>query len=468
VSAEGQIQGLNPAAERIFALDGPSAVGRPITDILPGLAYQQARERLAAGGVMDAFESTTLVNGRRVALAVTLSALHGRSGALEGLIAIVRDITLQRESESRLNQSEKLTALGQLAGGIAHDFNNLLQAILGYLELVKQNPNNRRLFERSLRIIESAALDGAETVRRIQQFARLRPDEPFVDIDVNDIVQNAAAITRPRWAERIAQDTRTLDLRLNLSPVPSIHGRPAALTEMMTNLILNAMDAMPEGGTLSVDTRPEGDSVVIVVRDTGIGMSEEVRHRIFEPFFSTKGESGSGLGLSMAYAIVKRHEGDITVDTEPGHGTTFTLRFPAAPETPVESLGSTEERGRLTARILVVDDEPQVLSTLVDLLESVGHAPTPSARADEALAFYVPGTFDVVLSNIGMEGMNGWQFVERLRAVDPRIPVLFVTGWGLREEERARLGALNVSSCLFKPLRAGELDAAIQTALGSR
>jgi CheY-like chemotaxis protein len=374
---------------------------------------------------------------------------------------------MQREAENLLHQSEKLTALGQLAGGIAHDFNNLLQAILGYLELVKANPNNRRLFERSLRIIESAAVDGAETVRRIQQFARLRPDEQFVSVDVNDIVQNAAAITRPRWAERIAQDNRTVDLRLNLAPVPPIHGRPAALTEMMTNLILNAMDAMPDGGTLTVDTREEKGSVVIAVRDTGAGMSEEVRRRIFEPFFSTKGEGGSGLGLSMTYAIVKRHEGDIVVDSEPGRGTTFTLRFPVAAEAPPEATSPADDRPRVTARVLVVDDEPQVLSTLVDLLESVGHAPTPSTRADEALASYMPGVYDVVLSNIGMAGMNGWEFVERLRAVDARIPVLFVTGWGLRDQEHARLGALNVSSCLFKPLRAGELDAAIQTALAS-
>src|SRR6185369_8842698 len=173
---------------------------------------------------------------------------------------------------------------------------------------------NQPLFERSLRIIESAAVDGAETVRRIQQFARLRPDEQFVSVDVTHIVENAAAITRPRLAERMAHDNRRLEVRLNLARVPNIHGRPAALTELMTNLILNAMDAMPEGGTLSIETREDVDGVVIVVADTGIGMSETVRRRIFEPFFSTKGEGGSGLGLSMVYSIVKRHQGEIAVD----------------------------------------------------------------------------------------------------------------------------------------------------------
>jgi PAS domain S-box-containing protein len=465
VSPGGCIEGWNPAAERIFGRPARVAIGLAITEILPAADYQQARNRLGSGTAMEAFETTTTVEGRRASLAVTLSARHGRHGSLEGLIAIVRDITMQREAEGRLHQAEKLTALGQLAGGIAHDFNNLLQAILGYLQLVKQNPDNRALFERSIRIIESAAVDGAETVRRIQQFARLRPDERFVSVDMNEIVENAAAITRPRWAERIAHDTHALDLRLNLTPVPSIHGRPAALTELMTNLVLNAMDAMPEGGVLTIETGAANGSVLVTVRDTGTGMSEGVRQRIFEPFFSTKGEGGSGLGLSMSYSIVQRHRGDITVESEPGRGTTFTLRFPVAVETPAVPAGAINGSQRRNARVLVIDDEPQVLSTLVDLLESVGHTPTSSTNAAEALAAYTGGAYDVVLSNIGMVGMNGWEFVERLRGVDAKVPVLFITGWGLRDQERARLAALDISGCLFKPLRAGELDAAIQSAL---
>ena len=467
VSPQGLVEGWNPAAERIFGLAASVAIGLPITKLLPTEAYQQARDRLGAGTATEVFETTATVNGPKMSLAVTLSALHGRNGALDGLIAIVRDITMQREAEGRLHQAEKLTALGQLAGGIAHDFNNLLQAILGYLQLVKQNPENRALFDRSLRIIESAAVDGAETVRRIQQFARLRPDEQFVSVDVNHIVENAAAITRPRWAERIAHDRRALDMRLDLTQVPSIHGRPAALTELMTNLILNAMDAMPEGGVLTIATRAANGSVLVTVRDTGLGMSDEVRQRIFEPFFSTKGEGGSGLGLSMSYSIVQRHNGDIAVESEPGQGTTFTLRFPAAARGSTVFTDSEDRGQRRCARVLVLDDEPQVLSTLVELLQSVGHTTTSAMSAAAVLASYQPGTYDVVLSNIGMSGMNGWEFVERLRTLDAKVPVLFITGWGLRDNDQARLTALGVSRCLFKPVRAGELDAAIQSGLPS-
>src|SRR5438876_569595 len=322
IRADDHIDGWNPAAERIFRLGSAEALGRPITDLLPAADYTDAKQRLITGQAMHEFEaSLPSEQGRPTALAIALAALHGRQGELKGVIAIVRDITAQREVEQQLHQTEKHTALGQLAGGIAHDFNNLLQAILGYAQLMKQNPGDAEFLNRSLNVVEAAALDGSETVRRIQTFARLRPEEQFIAVDVNQIVQDAVAITRPRWEEKIAHDRRPLHLRLDVGTVESIHGRPAALTEAMTNLILNALDAMPDGGTLRIATRQEqGGPVTITVGDSGVGMSEAVRQRVFEPFFSTKGEAGSGLGLSMAYSIVRRHGGDIHVDSQPGRG----------------------------------------------------------------------------------------------------------------------------------------------------
>ena len=467
VSPEDLVDGWNPAAERIFGLVSVQVLGLPVTDFLPGAEYADAKQRLARGMPMYSFETTPAPDHPRpMALAVTLSALHGRHGELEGLIAIVRDITTQREVEKQLQQSEKLTALGQLAGGIAHDFNNLLQAILGYAQLMKQKPKDAEFVSRSLKIVEAAALDGSETVRRIQTFARLRPEEEFVGVDVNQIVQDAIAITRPRWAEKIARDSRPLDLRLELGSVESIRGRPAALTELITNLILNALDAMPDGGTLTIATRTErGGAVTVTVADTGIGMPEAVSRRIFEPFFSTKGEAGSGLGLSMAYSIARRHAGDIRVESAPGRGTTFTLTFPAARAAVAIGAPTAVTAPRRDARVLVVDDEPKVLSTLSELLRSAGHTVTAAPHGAAALAAYVPGGFDAVLTNLGMAGMNGWEFSERLRAIDPHVAILFITGWGLREEDQSRLAALRIRRCLFKPVRPNDLDAAIQDAL---
>jgi len=460
------INGWNPAAERIFGLAAAAAVGRRISELLPAAEYAEARRRLDAGSPMEGFEVTTpLQGGRQAALSVTLSGLRGRQGALEGLIAIVRDITTHREVESQLHQSEKLAALGQLAGGIAHDFNNLLQAILGYAQLMQQNLGNRDLIHRSLRVDEAAAVDGSETVRRIQQFARLRPDEQFVLVDVNQIARDAIAITRPRWEEKVARENWPLHLKLDLAATEPINGRPAALTEALTNLILNAMDAMPQGGTLAIATRQDGTRVLLTVGDTGVGMSEAVRQRIFEPFFSTKGEAGSGLGLSMVYSIVRRHNGDIRVESEPGRGTLFALAFPLASE-PVRTEAPVRPTlDRRAARVLVVDDEPQVLATLTELLQATGHAATGASSGHAALAAFEPGRFDVVLSNVGMAGMNGWELADRLRKLDSSVPILFITGWGLRDEENALLAALQIRRCLFKPVRPGDLDAAIQDAL---
>jgi PAS domain S-box-containing protein len=466
VTAEDRIGGWNPAAERTFGIAAEQAIGRRITELLPEPEYMSARRRLAEGAEREAFEvARQYGSSRMLTLAVTLSGLRKPQRGLEGIIAIVRDITSEREIESQMHQAEKLTALGQLAGGIAHDFNNLLQAILGYAQLMKQNPDNKDLVERSLVVVESAALDGAEAVRRIQQFAKLRPDEQPIQVEINQIVQDAVAITRPRWEENIARESRALELQLDLKAGALIQGRPAALSEVLTNLILNAMDAMPNGGVLRIATRHvPGREVQVTVADTGVGMPETIRHRIFEPFYSTKGDAGSGLGLSMAYSIVRRHGGQIHVDSEPGTGTTFTLTFPISlePDPPPSPPVATE--GRRLFRVLVVDDNPQVLATLAEMMRRVGHTVTPAITARGALQDYRPGNVDIVVTNIGMAEMNGWQFAERLRAIDPRVPMLFITGWGLREEDHARLAGLGVRRCLFKPVRPEDLDAALQDA----
>src|SRR5439155_785880 len=275
ITADDRVDGWNPAAERTFGLSAEQAMGRRITELLPEREYGAGRRKLSQGAEREAFEITrTTGTPRPLALAVTLSGLRNRQGGLDGLIAIVRDITTQREIEGQLHQSEKLTALGQLAGGIAHDFNNLLQAILGYAQLMKANPTNGALIERSLTVVESAAMDGSETVRRIQQFARLRPDEQFVRVDINHIVQDAVAITRPRWEEKIARDRRPLDLRLDLAATEAVQGRPAALSGVLSNLVLHGRDAMPEGGTLTIGTRGAGGREVrVTVADSGIGMT---------------------------------------------------------------------------------------------------------------------------------------------------------------------------------------------------
>jgi PAS domain S-box-containing protein len=461
-----RIVGWNPAAEAMFGMSGAGALGRPIAEFLPAEPYAQAKTSLTTPNARQAFDARRpQADGKNAWLSVTLSAIGSREGAVEGILAIVRDITAQRELEAQMLQSEKLAALGQLAGGIAHNFNNQLQAILGYTQLMMRAPGNVEMVKKGLTVVESAAIGGTETVRRIQEFARLRPGEALVPVDLNQVIRDAITITRPRWEEEIARIGVRLDLDLSLRPVPRINGRPAALAEVFTNLILNAIDAMPQGGRLTIDSRHEASQVIVTVNDTGHGMPESVRRRAFEPFFSTKGERGSGLGLSVSYSIVKRQEGDIRVDSQEGAGTTFTLTFPAGTIAARSDATAGKDRPRRQGRVLLVDDEPRVLHALREMLVAAGHTVTVADSGATALQLFTSRRFDLLLTNLGMADMNGWELTERVRRQDAGLAVVFITGWGLQEADHARLRALNVRQCLFKPVDPADLDAAVQAAL---
>jgi PAS domain S-box-containing protein len=469
VDGDGNIRAWNPAAESIFALARTQVVGQPFAALLPAGPYQAARAALSPETPVRTFDVTAKRgDGRMLNLAVTLSSLPGRNGSTDGILAIVRDMTAQREIEAQMHQSERLTALGQMAGGIAHDFNNLLQAILGYAQLMARSPGNTDVVRRGLDVIEKAANSGAETVRRIQKFARLRPEEPFVSMDLNQVVRDSLAITRPRWEEKKVKGGVPLQLELELGPVPMVMGRPAELNEVITNLVLNAIDAMPRGGTLHIRTRL-GDHrhAVITVADTGMGMSDDVRKRVFDPFFTTKGEEGTGLGLSVSHSIVERHGGDLRVDSQPGQGTTFTITLPIGMSQTGESAPGGETRGERKGRILLVDNDPQVLSILGEMLKDAGHHVLPVPSGVEALRVFVPSGFDLVITNVGMPEMSGWDLAERLRAGDPNVPVIFITGWGLQEEDQARCRRLGISALLFKPVPPHDLHRTVQVALAA-
>jgi PAS domain S-box-containing protein len=469
VDGEGNIRGWNPAAERIFGQAAAQMVGQPFAGLVPAEQYRIARAALSRENPVRVFDGATKrADGRPLNLAVTLSYLPGRDGGPAGMLAIVRDMTTQREIEAQMHQSERLTALGQMAGGIAHDFNNLLQAILGYAQLMARSPGNADVVRRGIDVIEKAANGGAETVRRIQKFARLRPDEPFVTMDLNQVVRDSLAITRPRWEEKKVKGGVPLQLELELGPVPVVMGRPAELNEVITNLVLNAIDAMPKGGTLRIRTRL-GDHrhAVITVADTGMGMSDEVRKKVFDPFFTTKGEEGTGLGLSVSHSIVERHGGDLKVDSRPGEGTTFTITLPIGMNPSGETTQGGEPGNERKGRILLVDNDPQVLSILGEMLKDAGHHVLPVPSGPEALRVFVPDAFDLVITNVGMPGMSGWDVAEQLRARDPYVPVIFITGWGLQEEDQARCRRLGISALLFKPVPPPELHRKVQVALAA-
>jgi signal transduction histidine kinase len=329
-------------------------------------------------------------------------------------------------------QTEKITALGELAYGVAHNVNNALSGILGRAQLLQRSATSTEARE-GLETISKAALDAAKTVRRIQDFARQRNGDDFQLIAVDELLMDALEFTRPKWDAPDGHAKVSISFSTNCSAF--VMGDAGELREVLVNMIFNAADAMPTGGQIILGVEAEGGTVSITVRDTGMGMSAEVRSRIFNPYFTTKGMAGTGMGLAVSYGIIRRHEGSIEVESEIGIGTTFRIQLPVAAGTVIAPAASCnnsvqEERSSKSLKILVVDDEEYVRDILHDVLQSEGHQVVVAGSGKEALAAFQDGNFDGVFTDVGMKEMNGWELAQHIRALDPNIPLALVTGWG--------------------------------------
>ena len=257
-------------------------------------------------------------------------------------IIYLKDITDKKQMEERLIQSEKLNALGEMAAGVAHDLNNVLGAILGRVQLIKLGLMKGRggpggtsgeTIEKELEIIEQASMDGAHTIKKIQEFTRSKTDgSKFVSLNVNEIIDGAIELAKTKVKDEAEAKGIQIEVRTIKGELPPVMGNPSELREVMLNLLINSIDAMPEGGTVTLRTGQENGHVFIEASDNGIGMPETIRHRIFDPFFTTKGVQRSGLGLSVSYGIIRRHSGEIQVKSQEGIGTTFMIKLPIAKE----------------------------------------------------------------------------------------------------------------------------------------
>jgi signal transduction histidine kinase/ActR/RegA family two-component response regulator len=364
--------------------------------------------------------------------------------------------TLQelKQAQDQIIQSEKLRAMGEMASGVAHDFNNVLAVILGNIQLLlhqldRLGPEEIR---EGLKAIERSSKDGAETVRRIQEFTGVRRDKEFISFSLNEIITEVVNITQPRWKGQTQKKGIQVELTTQLGEISLIMGNPSELREVLTNIIFNAVDAMPEGGKLSISTQPQAeDWVEVRITDTGVGMTEEVRRRVFDPFFTTKGVTNSGLGMSVSYGIIKRHGGEILIETEPGKGTTFIIHLPTGygkEETVVREIAPLKESGQ--ARILVIDDEDSVRDILSRMLKTKGHQVAVASNGEEGIERFRSQPFDLVFTDLGMPKLSGWEVGKTLKGINPKVPIVMITGWGV-ELDREKMSESGIDLIVSKP-----------------
>lgn len=387
-----------------------------------------------------------------------------RAGRSEGYLLVVEDITRKKAFSDKILQSEKLAALGTMAGGVSHDFNNLLMAILGHIQLILPQIENEDI-RRRLQNIEKAVHDGSNTVRRLQRFTERErdPSAAAATIDIEEAVKDVVELTRPRWKNVMERAGRKIDIRFELAPYCLAAINASDLREILTNLLFNALDAMPEGGTITFRSYCRGENVYLEVSDTGLGMSKEVSEKIFDPFFTTKGIGNSGLGLSVSWSLIGRYGGELQVKSKPGKGSTFLIKLMKA-DGARSQLPHRIGEGSSSYRLLLVDDDPEILNILRDMLRLKGHRVIATADGEKAIEMLDSSEFDLVLTDLGMPVVSGWEIARHAKARNRNTPVVMITGWGAQYEDEDLTGR-GVDLILSKPLSWDKLLTSIEKML---
>jgi signal transduction histidine kinase/HAMP domain-containing protein len=457
-------------------------------------------ERFAAAGFRAAAAVPLLVDGKLFGTLVLSRLAEGFSPSeceflhmlSEHMALALHQAQLHAELEKAYNelqktqqtvmQQERLRALGQMASGIAHDINNALSPIVGFADLLVRGEQAMSANgKKYLQYIKTAGDDITHIVARLREFYRQRDSkEALQSLNLNDLARQVIDMTRPRWRDIPQSRGVMVEMRTDFDAnLASLVGIESELREALTNLILNAVDAIPTGGVITVRTRVGSRSpseapthVLVEVGDTGIGMSEETRKRCLEPFYSTKGKRGTGLGLAMVYGVMERHGGQIDIQTELGQGTVFRLILPIRCLPGAEPAVNGNEGATLPLNILCIDDEPLLRELLKEILEREGHrvsvADGGQSGVDEfraAASRHHP--FDVVLTDLGMPYFDGRQVVKTIKEESPATPIIMLTGWGTFMKEDGDMPD-QISGILTKPPRSHELREMLRRVGGHR
>ena len=445
IDESGAIQSFNRAAERLFGYSEREVLGRNVSLLMPA-PYRQEHDRyletyLRTGQAKIIGVGREVVGLRKdgsvfpLHLSVGETRLRGR----RAFTGIVHDLTARKRLQEQLAQAQKMEAVGRLAGGVAHDFNNVLLTILARSEVLLRPGGTRRAREQAMEI-RKAARRAAALTRQLLAVSRHQVLKPRV-VDLNAVVRDTAKMLHRLLGEEVR-------LRMELEPdLGPVKVDPDQLLQVVLNLVVNARDAMPQGGELVLESRnarPDeaalpggGDAVLLAVRDSGSGMDEETRARIFEPYFTTKGDRGNGLGLSTVYGVVQQSAGEIRVESRKGEGSVFKVYFPRAegrPEAPAPEGASPAASPATGGHVLLVEDDSAARAAIDEFLRDDGHTVLAAGSGADALRLGEgDAPIDLVITDFVMPGMRGPELVERLRRVRPGLRAIFVSGYAAED-----------------------------------
>ncbi|NWJ47391.1 MAG: response regulator [Chloroflexi bacterium] len=481
VDQEEKIIQTNPATGTLFRVPWKSMVETNLAELRCYLKYKDGtpitpdnclvRRALSKGETIASEDILYQAELEQLTLNINVAPIRQPDGLISGAVITLRDVTTQRHNQEFDSHQERLRALGQLAGGVAHDLNNLLSGIMGAADIIRTETKNiliehPRIGE-ALKLIQQVGSDGAEMVRRIQTYSRTtqKGDDEVVSLDTS--VYEALKLTESRWKAEAAMRGIAISIESTVPTDLKVKGNSTELRELFTNLILNAVDALgkKEGQISIVGSRVNPDTIKIEFSDDGCGIPSHLQNRIFEPFFTTKGNSGTGLGLAIVRNIVERMEGSIQIQSIADHGTTFSILLPSAkiafvePLEPLESVVAPVENLNRSFRIVAIDDEPILGHILGRMLESMGHAARTFSDPRQAIQVFKdnPDDFDVVITDLGMPKITGWEVAQAIKAVRPKTPVIVVTGWYL-DDTPEKLQEKGADAVIIKPYTSQHLQ----------
>ncbi len=370
----------------------------------------------------------------------------------------------EKQMQEKYAEIEKLRALGLMTSGIAHDFNNMLAIIAGNIDLIEIEEDKDKILKK-VQIIKKTALGSAKTIKRLQKYARTKNDAlQSQTINFNSLVRDAIEISTPMWKDSPQEKGFSVEIVDTLTKEePVVLGDDTDLREAIINMIFNSVDAMPQGGEIHIVTHTKNESVYLELSDNGTGMTEETKDRIFDPFFTTKGITHGGLGMSMLYGTIRRHNGSVDIKTTPGQGTTFTIVLP-------KGRGKREKSGEKSnhtfkteeVNILIIDDEPQIGAVLSEILSNQGHQASVFNNGKDGIEALKNGGYEMLITDLGMPDLSGWEVINIAKQIEPGVIAGVITGWDISEAEAKQKG---VDFLIAKPFESNQVVQTVAKAL---